>query len=264
MTLGILGGCGPAAGAHFYSRLVSLTAAERDADHVDVLLSGRASTPDRTQSILSGDRRAEEVLLREGANLVRGGADLLVLLCHTAHAYLPALRAALSVPVLDMVALSVEEALLHGCHHLGVLCTAGTRYAEIYDRAAKPRGVDVLYPSPLVQEQLQSLIYQTLKRGRTDFGATLRTAISDLAALGADAVSLSCTELSLPAAMCPACAFSWQGGIRSMPIIDPVELLARRAITACGKRLKEKEKRHASVPLALDSCRRSPARGRMG
>ncbi|MBQ8174478.1 MAG: aspartate/glutamate racemase family protein [Clostridia bacterium] len=267
MVLGILGGCGPAAGAHFYSRLVALTEAKRDSDHVDVLLSGRASTPDRTQAILHGGESPVDALIRDAAFLAEGGADLLVLLCHTAHAYLSELRAALHIPILDMVSVTVGEVWRLGARRLGVLCTAGTRRARLYERAAADYGITILYPSLPSQEGLNNLIYEVLKRGRTDFGAAVRTAVADLAALGCDAVSLSCTELSLPQATGGAAHFFWRdppGAILPMPMIDPIELTARRAILACGKRLKRKEEHHAPVKATVISCRRSPAGRGMG
>ena len=267
MTLGILGGCGPAAGAHFYTRLIALTAAERDSDHVDVLLTGRASTPDRTSALLSGTRSPLASLTRDALLLEQGGADLLVLICHTAHAYLPELRAALHIPVLDMISVTAEEAARIGTRRLGVLCTAGTRRARLYERVAAEHGIAVLYPSQTVQDRLDDLIYRDLKCGRTDNGAAVRTAIAELASRGADAVSLSCTELSLP----------WAGGggthflrqdppatVRAVPILDPIELLALRAITACGKRPKRKEEPYAPVQASFLPYRRSSAEWGMG
>ena len=264
MLLGILGGCGPAAGAHFYERLIALTEARTDADHVDVLLSGRASTPDRTHAMLHGERGAMDALLRDAALLADAGVDLLALPCHTAHAYLPELRSSLHVPLLDMVEMTVEEAFRRSKSRLGVLCTEGTRRTGIYDRAAAGYGLRVIYPSPSVQKQVNFLIYEVLKQGRTDFGAGVRTALADLAAQGCDAVSLSCTELSLPATMTPPHLYSWNGKLREIPVIDPIELLAKRAIIACGRHLKGEEKKDAAFEVALGTYSRSPARGRMG
>lgn len=38
-TVGIIGGVGPLAGAHFYRRLVELTPAGRDEEHIPVVLA---------------------------------------------------------------------------------------------------------------------------------------------------------------------------------------------------------------------------------
>ncbi|MBQ2545417.1 MAG: aspartate/glutamate racemase family protein, partial [Clostridia bacterium] len=55
--LGIIGGLGPASSAYFYELITEHTKAARDQDHIDIILSSRATTPDRTAYILgeSGD-----------------------------------------------------------------------------------------------------------------------------------------------------------------------------------------------------------------
>ena len=50
--LGIIGGMGPAATARLLSRIVELTAADRDQDHLDVTVLNRPSVPDRTAFLL--------------------------------------------------------------------------------------------------------------------------------------------------------------------------------------------------------------------
>ena len=50
--LGVLGGLGPMASAYFYEMITAHTKAQRDQDHIDIILSSRASTPDRTDFIL--------------------------------------------------------------------------------------------------------------------------------------------------------------------------------------------------------------------
>lgn len=252
MRLGILGGCGPAAGAYFYTRLIALTRASTDGEHVDVLLSGIASTPDRTAYLRGQGEAPTGALIAAGRALQGAGAELLVLPCHTAHAFLAPLRASLSIPVLDMIALCMAHVAAHGLEEVGVLCTVGTRLARLYDRAAEPHGVRVLYPNRETQAVVQSSIYTFLKQGRSDGGAAIRTACGELGARGCPAVVLACTELSLPAAQ-PHVALHYQrhrpAAFLPQALIDPLEILARHAIVLCGKQIKE-EREHATAHLA--------------
>ena len=50
--LGILGGLGPLASAYFYELVIKHTKASCDQDHIDMIISSRATTPDRTAFIL--------------------------------------------------------------------------------------------------------------------------------------------------------------------------------------------------------------------
>ena len=51
-VLGILGGLGPAASCYLYQMLIDHTPATCDQDHIDIVISSRASTPDRTAFIM--------------------------------------------------------------------------------------------------------------------------------------------------------------------------------------------------------------------
>lgn len=266
MVLGVLGGCGPAAGAHFYTRLIELTDATADREHIDVLLTGRATTPDRTAALTGGGVSPAACLVADAHFLAAGGADLLVLLCHTAHAYLSELRAAVRVPILDMVSLVVDTAAAQGITRLGILSTEGTRRARLYERAAAEYGMRILYPPAPAWEGVQTLIYGYLKQGRGDGGAALRTACAALAAGGCEGISLSCTELSLPAAGAPARLFRWSappGALCRLPLYDPIELLCRRVIPLCGKKLKAEKEDSPYAPwrFAVRPARRPPAGG---
>ena len=50
--LGIIGGLGPAATATLFARVIDLTEAETDQDHLDITILNRPQTPDRTAFIL--------------------------------------------------------------------------------------------------------------------------------------------------------------------------------------------------------------------
>lgn len=54
--LGILGGLGPMASVYFYELITSLTCADCDQEHISLLLSSFAHTPDRTAHILNPRR----------------------------------------------------------------------------------------------------------------------------------------------------------------------------------------------------------------
>ena len=51
-VLGIMGGLGPAASCYLYQMITDHTPAQKDQDHIDIVISSRASTPDRTAFIV--------------------------------------------------------------------------------------------------------------------------------------------------------------------------------------------------------------------
>ena len=85
-VLGILGGLGPAASCYLYQMLIDHTPASCDQDHIDIVISSRASTPDRTAFIMGKSKDDPfAVMEQDGFSLVHYGATVLAIPCNTAH-----------------------------------------------------------------------------------------------------------------------------------------------------------------------------------
>ena len=123
-VLGILGGLGPAASCYFYQMVTEHTQAVRDQDHIDLVLSSRATTPDRTEFILGKCRTDPFAIMeRDAQMLVRYGATVIAIPCNTAHYFFDRLAASLPVPVLHMPRLTVQQAIAGGCRKLNTINT---------------------------------------------------------------------------------------------------------------------------------------------
>ena len=131
-VLGILGGLGPAASCYLYQMLIDHTPATCDQDHIDIVISSRASTPDRTAFIMGKSKDDPfAVMEQDGFSLVHYGATVLAIPCNTAHYFYDRLAEALPVPVLNMPRLTVADAKAAGCTKLGILATDGTPVAQL-------------------------------------------------------------------------------------------------------------------------------------
>ena len=224
-VLGILGGLGPAASSYLYQMLIDHTPAVRDQDHIDLVLSSRASTPDRTAFILGeSDEDPFTVMEQDGESLVAYGATVLAIPCNTAHYFYDRLAAALPVPVLNMPRLTVAEARAEGCRKLGILATDGTLQAETYQLMCEQAGLPWAVPSPAAQAGVMSVIYDCIKQGHRADMALFHAAADDLKAQGCDRAVLACTELSL---------VKRDEGLGPF-FIDSTEVLCRHALLACG------------------------------
>lgn len=197
-VLGILGGLGPMATAYFYELLTRHTQAACDQDHIDVVISSRASTPDRTAYIL-GQSAADPfaALAESAARLAAFGADVLVIPCNTAHYFYDRLCAAVDVPILNMVEQTVLAAKRGGCRTLGVLATTGTVRTGLYQNMCETHGLACAVPDAAAQQCVMDVIYRDVKQGRRADRAAFERAVGSLRAQGCDRVVLGCTELSL-------------------------------------------------------------------
>ena len=100
--LGIVGGMGPAATCDLMEKIISLTAATCDQDHLHVIADVNTNIPDRTAAILHGGADPVPELVKSGQRLQNAGAELLLLPCNTAHYFYEPLAASVTVPVLHM------------------------------------------------------------------------------------------------------------------------------------------------------------------
>ena len=79
--LGVLGGLGPMSSAYFYELLTAHTLADSDQEHMDIIISSRASTPDRTSFILGqSDSSPVNAMVEEARKLVEYGASAIRLI----------------------------------------------------------------------------------------------------------------------------------------------------------------------------------------
>jgi aspartate racemase len=127
--------------------------------------------------------------------LAAAGAELLAIPCNAAHYYLPVIRAAAGVPVLDMLAETVER--LPGVR-TGLLATTATIHIGLYQRACAARGIEVLVPDGNDQRIVMAMV-DAIKAGDAPEAQRehLDRVAARLARRGAESIVIGCTEISL-------------------------------------------------------------------
>jgi len=222
---------GPLATAYFLARVVHLTHAATDQEHVDLVVHQRASIPDRTAFLLG--RSTDDpgpVMAACARDLVALGARAVVLPCNTAEPFLAQIEAAAGVPVLGIVRATVEAAArrVPGLRRVGVLATDGTLAARTYHDELARIGLEVVVPSARDQALVTSVIYEQVKAGRAGDVAGLAGVADRLVAAGAECVLLACTELSvLHDELLP---------MTTHVVVDSVDSLARATVRRAGAR----------------------------
>lgn len=219
-TVGVLGGMGPDSTVIFFQKVVALTPAQRDQEHIPMLIFNNPLIPDRTAAILQKGDPPLEALKDSVALLERNGVDFISIPCNTAHFWYDEMQNSVGIPILNMIELVVAEArrLNSKIKKVGLLATKGTVQSRLYHHAFEEVEAEVLTPDAGEQEQLQRVI-QNLKKKTRQSGDT-EVFIQKLVERGAEAVVLGCTEFSLIAAnLSPA-----------VPIVDSTDVLARKTV----------------------------------
>ena len=222
--LGVLGGMGPLASAHFMVRLTLLTPAGRDQDHVPAVLWSDPRVPDRGAARAGTGPDPLPALVRGLRGLEAAGCGAVAIPCNTAHGWIEGMRAATRLPILHIVDAAADELRRQGVPPgpVGVLGTSATLAMRLYQDRLGALGWDCLAPDPGEMARLVTPAIALVKANRVaEAHAPLADAAALLARRGAQAVVLGCTEIPLGLAAGPPPA---------VPLVDTIDALARAAV----------------------------------
>lgn len=228
-VLGVLGGMGPLAGATFAGRVVALTPAARDQDHIPLILCNDPRVPDRSAARLGQGEDPLAAMVRGVRVLERAGATLIAIPCNTAHLWYDQLAAATALPVLHIIDSVCDdlERLGAGGSRVGLMGTAATLQLGLYRDPLRRRGFQVLETEP-EEVRLCTEAIEAVKANASDQAfAPAAACIRRLVERGAQAVVLGCTELPL------AVPHARRGSFGAV-LTDSIDALARTAIDRCA------------------------------
>lgn len=231
-TLGVIGGMGPQASASFYDIIIENTKAEKDQDHINLLLYSHASIPDRTTAILNqATNDIINILKSDIYKLERFGVDYIVLTCNTSHNFIEELKKNATVPIISIIDETTEYLSKENIKKVGLLATDGTLQTRIYTDKLEAKGIEVIIPCSNNQSKVMSIIYDQVKKGIPVDDTMFSAVVDELIDNDAGAIILGCTELS------------YYGSYKNLGdfYVNPQEILARKCITLCGGRLVERE-----------------------
>ena len=229
-TLGVIGGLGPIATAHFMELIIRMTEAGTDQEHLDMIIYNRPSIPDRTCYILDPTKPDPlPEMIRVGNALAQQGAKLIAIPCMTAHYFHRELTRCIEVPIVHAIHETAVHLKKHGITRVGIMATDGTIRSKLFQSELERHGMEVVIPGPEGQKCVMSVIYDDIKANKPAGMDKFDLASQDLRGQGAQAIILGCTELSLVK--------------RDYPIgagyLDAMEVLAQVCVTRCGGKLKE-------------------------
>ncbi len=224
-VVGVIGGMGPDATVDFMSRVIAFTDASRDQDHARMLVDNNPSIPCRQQALLGKGDDPGPVMAGMARGLEASGADFLVMPCNTAHAFADAVRAAVSIPLLSIVDVTVAACRDHAA--VGLLTTKGCLAARVYQDAFAATGSKLIAPDDAEFATLMELIFAIKAGDRSPaIGERMRELGEALVARGATAVIGGCTEITLVLS----------DGMLSAPLVSSTDELARATADVCAGR----------------------------
>lgn len=226
--LGVIGGMGPQATQSFYQDIINNTVAEKDQDHIDMVIINHASMPDRTGAILSRDtKNVFQKLLEDAKKLNTFGVDYIAMPCNTSHYFIDKLKLETGFNFVDMIEETAKAIKSKGLSKVGLMATDGTITSNIYKTKMEQFGIEVIYPSEIMQKKVMEIIYDQIKAGKEPSVESFAAISNELENLGAKIIILGCTELSYYA----------QINKLGELYIDAQKVLVRKSIELCGGKL---------------------------
>jgi len=199
-TIGLIGGMSWESSAEYY-RIIN----QRVRDQLGPLRSAQllmysVDFGPVEQAQHAGRWDSAALILEDAARrLQAGGAECVVLCTNTMHLVAPRIEAAVSIPFLHIADAAGSAAVAAGTLTVGLLGTAFTMEQDFLTSRLAAHGLNVLVPNADERQAVHRIIYEELCVGVISDASrqVYQRVIASLAARGAQAIILGCTEIGL-------------------------------------------------------------------
>ncbi len=227
-TVGILGGMGPEATVDLMQRIIRLTPALDDVDHIRCIVDNNPKVPSRIKAIIEGGGEDPGPCMADmGRRLEAWGADFLVIACNTAHYYYDAVQQAVGIPVINLIDLVADHVKTHSPdhHNIGILASPAVAITGLYSARLGTLGATDIWPDAAHQSRLLNVIKE-IKKGNTgqQVRGDYQRVCENLLQRGATIAIVACTELSA------------LGGALPIKSLDAAEILALEIVRVAKNR----------------------------
>lgn len=228
-AVGVIGGVGPMATVYYMQRVIEMTKAGCDQEHINMLVFNDCDIPDRTAFITEkSPDNPLPVMVEDAKRLEAAGCEFVVIPCNTAHYFYDELEQAVEIPVVNIVEETIRyaKARVQDLSCVGIMATTGTIVTGTYQKYAERAGLLFAVPDEDEQNLLMQIIYDGVKAGKPVPRADFDRVANHLRAKGAQCLILGCTELSVLKRDLP---------INDPDVLDSIDVLASETVRRSGK-----------------------------
>lgn len=190
-----------------------------------MIVDNDPSIPPRQDAILRDGADPGPAMAAMAARLQAAGAEFLVMPCNTAHAFGSAICAAVEIPLLSII--DVTVAACAPFETVGMLATEGCLRSQVYQQAFAATNKELLLPGDTELDEFMDLTFR-IKRGdkSADVAAGMLRLAKALQERGAQAIIAGCTEIPLVL----------DDSMLDIPLISSTDQLAKQTVAlACGE-----------------------------
>ena len=228
-AVGVIGGVGPMATVYYMQRVIEMTKAGCDQEHINMLVFNDCDIPDRTAFITEkSPDNPLPVMVEDAKRLEAAGCEFVEIPSNTAHYLFDELEQAVEIPVVNIVEETIRyaKARVQDLSCVGIMATTGTIVTGTYQKYAERAGLSFAVPDEDEQDLLMQIIYDGVKAGKPVPRADFDRVANHLRAKGAQCLILGCTELSVLKRDLP---------INDPDVLDSIDVLASETVRRSGK-----------------------------
>jgi len=200
-VIGVLGGMGPYATLLFYNNILRLTKADKDWEHVHVVIDNNTKIPSRTRALLYQEESPFDYMLESCEKLQKYPVDVIAVPCNSAQYWIPDIQEKIKTPILSIVKVTTDALFNNSnCKRVAVLGGFVTYEKELYKETIKRFGAEHIKISSDLQERVTTMI-ENIKLIKNGIKAKHKKDFLDLTKdittkEDIDGIILGCTEFS--------------------------------------------------------------------
>jgi aspartate racemase len=148
--------------------------------------------------------------------------------CNTAHYFISGIQRNVNIPILNMIKESANygKNVFPSFKKVGLFASKGTYKAKLYNSFFNAKNIEIFTPTPPKQDKIMNLIYM-VKSGilSEEMKSQIIKIFEEQIKKGAQAIIAGCTEIPL----------ILKNEDVKIPVIDPTNILAKRAVEEAKK-----------------------------
>jgi len=226
-TIGILGGMSSAATGEYYKLINEKVKAIRGGYEIAELMICSVNFGNIERFVRTEDwEGAGKYLAEKAVNVENAGASCIFLATNTMHRVREDIKAAISIPFIDIFETVSKEIKQQGKSRVGILGTYTVMTDDFYVDAYREFGIELIAPDEAEKRKLDRIIFEEMTNHIFTESSKqyFKTAIQQLAEKGAEGVILGCTEIKM---------LIHQSDVPDIPLFDTTTLHCDLAAEIC-------------------------------
>ena len=226
-TIGLMGGMSSAATAAYYEIINQKVKTVKGGHNIAEIIICSVNFAVIEQYIREEAwEEAAHYLVEKAQRLEAAGVTCIFLGTNTMHRVREQIKAAISIPFIDIFETVSAEIKSQGKSTIGLLGTYPVMSDNFFVQAYQDCGIEVMTPSEEEKKEIDRIIFEELTQHQINAAAKAYylEVIRKMAAQGAEGVILGCTEIKL---------LVQQEDIPEVPLFDTLELHCEKAARIC-------------------------------